>query len=194
MNTVQCIKTRRSTRKFSKHIVEQEKLDEIVEAGRLAPSGGNSQLCHFIVVRNKEVLDTLARLVKEEFAKMEYDDTTYRSKVNSIRASKSGRYVFHYDPPVLIIVANRLDHPNHMVDSACALENMMLTANELDLGSCWINQLHWLDENEVVHAEMKKLGLQDGETVCGALALGYPDGELLRSPLPRTGNKVTYID
>lgn len=193
MNTFDCIETRRSTRKFLAKPVEEEKLAKVIEAGRLAPSGGNSQLCHFIVIEKKEVLDRLAVLVKVAFAKMEYDETTYPSKINSIRASKAGNYVFHYHTPVLIVVANKKSHPNNLVDSACALENMMLEANELDLGSCWINQLHWLDEEENVRAEMLKLGLEEDETVCGALALGYPDGELLRSPLPRKGNKVTYI-
>lgn len=59
-------------------------------------------------------------------------------------------YVFHYNPAVLIITANKKDYGNNMVDCACALENMMLMANALDLGSVWINQLRWLNENSVI--------------------------------------------
>ena len=47
MNTLEAIKTRRSTRRFSDNYVELEKLDKIVSAGRFASSGGNSQTCHF---------------------------------------------------------------------------------------------------------------------------------------------------
>ena len=56
MNTLEAIITRRSTRKFSDKPVEREKLDKIIESGRYAPSGGNSQTCHFIVIRNIEPL------------------------------------------------------------------------------------------------------------------------------------------
>ena len=80
-----------------------------------------------------------------------------------------------------------------MADSACALENMMIAANALDLGSCWINQLHWLDENEVVRGFMLEQGLKDDETITGGLILGYPDGELNREPLERKGNPITWV-
>ena len=97
--------------------------------------------------------------------------------------------------PVLIVTANKRGYGNAMADSACALENMMIAANALDLGSCWINQLHWLDESEEVRAILEPLGLGQDETITGGLIVGYPaDGELLREPLPRTGNPVTWVE
>lgn len=189
------IKSRRSTRKFKDKAVPEEMLTQVIEAGRYAPSGGNSQSTHFIV-ENKELLNELAELVKQEFAKMEIEENTYKSLVNSITASKRGNYVFHYNPAVLIITANKKDYGNNMVDCACALENMMLMANALDLGSVWINQLRWLNESAVIVARMKELGMADDERVYGALALGYADTEdgiPIRKPLDRTGNIVTYI-
>ena len=79
-------------------------------------------------------------------------------------------------------------------DSACALENMMVAANALDLGSCWINQLHWLTDHEAIHAYMTKLGLEENETVTGGLILGYgAGGAPVRGELKRTGNPVTWI-
>ncbi|MDO5122284.1 MAG: nitroreductase, partial [Erysipelotrichaceae bacterium] len=72
----------------------------------------------------------------------------------------------------------------------------MIAANALDLGSCWINQLKWLNENEVVLPYLRSLGLEEGELVYGALALGYPDTEdglPNRKPLERRGNKVTFV-
>ena len=56
MDALTLIKTRRSTRKFLQKPVEQEKLEQIIEAGRFAPSGGNNQTTHFIVIRDKMVL------------------------------------------------------------------------------------------------------------------------------------------
>lgn len=190
------IKSRRSTREFKNEMVPEEFIEQIVEAGRYAPSGGNSQSTHFIVIENKEVLDELAKLAKNEFSRMEVTENTYKSLVNSINASKTGNYVFHYNCPVLIVTANKKDYGNNIADCACALENMMLMANALDLGSVWINQLRWLNENPVLLDAMKKIGLKDDERVYGALAVGYADSEdglPVRKPLERTGNIVTYV-
>ena len=123
---------------------------------------------------------------------MDMDDNTYVSLASSIRNSKKGGYIFHYNAPVLVIVANKLDYGNAMADSACALENMMIAANALDLGSCWINQLHWLDEKEAVRAYMACFGLTDEETITGGLILGYPEGELNRTMIERRGNPVDW--
>lgn len=190
------IKSRRSTRKFKNTMVPNELIDQVVEAGRFAPSGGNSQSTHFIVIEKKEILDRLAELAKAEFAKMEVTENTYKSLVHSINASKNGNYVFHYNCPVLIVTANKKDYGNNIADCACALENMMLMANALDLGSVWINQLRWLNENPVLIEAMREIGLEEDERVYGALALGYADSEdglPSRTPLERTGNKVTYV-
>ena len=194
MKTSEAILTRRSTRVYSDRPVEQQKLEQVIEAGRLAPSGGNSQTTHMIVITKPEVLKELACLVEQAFSRMEETPGMYRSLRNSIAASKKGGYVFHYNAPVLIVTANRKGYGNALADSACALENMMIAANALDLGSCWINQLHWLDENESVRAYMEKLGLKEDETITGGLILGYGfDGQPVRSELKRTGNPVTYI-
>ena len=196
MTTLETIKNRRSTRRFSDKPVEIKKLDWIVNAGRYAPSGGNSQSCHFIVVRNKDVLAKLAELAQSAFAQMEINEGKYKSIANSIRASKKGNYVFHYNPDTLIIVANQKDYGNNIADCACALENMMIAANELDLGSCWINQLKWLNEDEALLEYERTLRLEENERIYGALAVGYADTEdglPCRKTLERTGNKATYI-
>lgn len=190
------IKSRRSTRKFLNKAVPNQMIDQVVEAGRYAPSGGNNQSTHFIVIENKEVLEKLAELAKQEFSKMKIEPDTYKSLANSINASKNGNYVFHYNCPVLIVTANKKEYGNNIADCACALENMMLMANALDLGSVWINQLRWLNENSVLLEYMKGLGLADDERVYGALAIGYADtqdGLPIRKPLERNGNPVTYV-
>lgn len=191
------IKSRRSTRRYTETMVEAEKIEQVVEAGRFAPSGGNSQTTHFIVIKSKKVLDELKELVQQEFAKMEVEPGMYRSIVSSITASKKGGYSFHYNAPVLILTANQKDYGNNIADCSCALENMMLMANHLDLGSCWINQLKWLNTNDIINNYLFDLGLEDSERVYGALALGYAntkDGMPERKPLPRTGNKVTVVE
>ena len=195
MEALQAIQTRRSTRRMSDQMPPKELIEQVVEAGRMAPSGGNNQTTHMIVITNKTVLNDLAALAEKAFAVMEYGPDTYRSLRNSIMASKKGGYVFHYHAPVLIVTANRKGYGNALADSACALENMMIAANALDLGSCWINQLHWLDEDPGIREYLKEYGLSDEETITGGLILGYgADGAPVRTPLPRTGTPVTWVE
>ena len=196
MDMLELIKSRRSTRKFLSRPVEEEKIDAIIEAGRYAPSGGNNQSCHFGVVEDGEKLNELAELVQREFSGMEYDAHTYASLVTSIQRSKQGNYTFHYHAPLLIIVTNQKGYGNAVADSACAIENMMLMANGLDLGSCWINQLRWLDENAALRTFLKNFQIGEAETLCGSVAIGYADTEdglPPRTPLRRKGNLVTWI-
>ena len=121
--------------------------------------------------------------------------TRAKRRAAAIRRSRETVYVFHYDAPVLILTANRIDYGNNIADCACVLENMMVAANALDLGSCWINQLKWLNENPVITEYLRGIGLAEEERVYGALALGYAkEGLPNRKALPRTGNPVTYVD
>ena len=51
------------------------------------------------------------------------------------------------------------------------MQNMMLACNELDLGSCWVNQIRHLQDNERIQAKMRELGLKEGEKSMLALLL-----------------------
>ena len=196
MKVYDCILTRRSTRSFLEEMPEEDSLNMIVEAGRHAPSGGNSQSTHFFVIKDAGVLEKLAELVEDAFSKMEIYEGMYRSMVSSITRAKKGGYIFHYNAPVLIVTANKKDYGNNIADCACALENMMICANSLDMGTCWINQLKWLNEDPALLEYFRGFGLKEDERIYGALAVGYAateDGLPVRKPLPRTGNEVTVI-
>ncbi len=188
---LEIIKDRRSTRKFNDVPLSKEILEEIVEAGRWAPTGGNCQSVHFTVITKQEVLENLRRLVQEAFQNMELADDQYISIQNSIKLSKRGNYIYDYGAPVLVVVSNRKGYPNAIADCACALQNMMLAAESFGVGSCWINQLHWLDENPQIREYLATLGIDEAETICGAVALGNFDGKQNRKP--RTGMRVDFI-
>ena len=197
MEALEAIVTRRSTRNYRPDPVEQEKLDKILEAGRQAPSGGNNQTSHFLVIRNRDVLDRLAAMTEKAFAGMEITENMYSSLKHSVAASKKGGYVFCYNAPLLIAVANRIDYGNNIADCACAIENMMVAANALDLGSCWINQLKWLNGEPEITAYLRGLGLKENERIYGAVIIGYPateSGLPNRSRMVLKGNEVTWID
>ncbi|MBQ7705649.1 MAG: nitroreductase [Selenomonadaceae bacterium] len=196
METLEAILSRRSTRSYTPAPVETEKLQKIIDAGRYAPSGGNNQTNHFLVVQNPEVLKKLATLAESAFAKMEVTPETYSSLKSSILQSKKGGYIFYYKAPVLIIVANQKNYGNNIADCAVAVENMMVAANSLDLGSCWINQLKWLNEDAEILAYLRELGLKENERVYASMIVGYAkseDGKPNRKALPRKGNEVTFI-
>ncbi len=196
MEAARAILTRHSTRKYKDKPVEDDKLARVIEAGRYAPSGSNSQTSHFFVIRDKQVLKQLAEIACRAFSKMEIYEGMYRSLKSAITRAKTGNYVFHHDAPVLIVLANQKDYGNNIADVACALENMMIMANSLDLGSCWINQLKWLNENEEIIRVFESFGMKESERIYGALALGYPDSEdglPERRQIERKGNEVTYI-
>ena len=197
MEALEAILTRRSTRNYKPDPVEAEKLDRILRAARQAPSGGNNQTCHFLVIRNREVLGKLIGMTETAFAKMEIAEDTYASLKHAITASKKGGYVFCYNAPVLIAVANRRDYGNNMADCACAIENMMVAANALDLGSCWINQLRWPNEEPSLMEYLQSLGMKEDERIYGAVIIGYPatdSGLPNRNLMAQRGNEVTYID
>ncbi|MBQ2137391.1 MAG: nitroreductase [Selenomonas sp.] len=190
------IATRHSTRKFKPDMVAESLLDQVIEAGRRAPSGKSKNQNHFLVIRDQAVLAKLVELVQSEFAKMEITPENEANIGGAIKLSKKGNYVFKYNAPVLIVVANQENYGNNMADVSCALENMLLAANALDLGACWINQLRWLNDNPVLQAYLQELGLKEGERVYGSVSLGYPDtpdGLPNRNITSIKGNEVTYI-
>ena len=114
MDFSEVVVKRRSIRKFRGDVVPDEVLDRVLEAGRWAPSAGNSQPWHFIVVKNREKREALA---------------------------KGGRYAkFLAESPVAIVgCGDQKASPNwYAVDVAIAMQNMVLTATAEGLGTCWV--------------------------------------------------------
>ena len=176
MDVFSCIATRHSTRKFKEEPVPQELLDKVIEAGRQAPSGKHKNQDHFLVIRKKETMQELAALVQQEFAKMEVTPENDDNFGGAIRASKKGSYTFLYNPAVFIIVANKKDYGNNFADASCAMQNMMLAANAVGLGSCWINRAKEEFETPEGKALLKEWGLPEHLVGVGHCIVGYGDG------------------
>ena len=190
--TLSSILSRRSIRKFREDQIPEDVLKMILQAGRAAPSGGNHQLSHILVVQNPKILREMKELAVQRLALMPYDDQTYPSLRSAIIRSQKGYFDFTYGAPTFLLVANQKGYSNHLVDSACVLENMMIAAQSLGIGTCFINNLRWLSEDEAMLDYLQKLGLGDNEIPCGGLSVGYSAmGEL--PPPKRTGNLVTRI-
>ena len=192
-NVIDTILRRRSARQYLDKQLDESHLSAIIESGRAAPSGGNSRTTHFIVIRSRDTINHLAYLAKEAFSKMEADENTYKSLRNAIeRSKKEGEFAFSYNAPTLILTANKTGYGNAMADSACALENMMIAATALDVGSCWINQIHWLTDDPKMREYLLSLGLSEDEFITGGLSLGYQFSP--SSPhSASSGNPVTFV-
>lgn len=145
MDVLEAIKERRSIRKYEPKVVPEEKLTQILEAGRWAPSANNSQPWRFIVVRNEEVKNELARVA------------VYGT--------------FLAQAPVAVAVVIDPQASNHPVeDGAAATQNMLLAAHALGLGTCWIGSYGSGYEDKA----MEVLGIPGYKRLLSLISLGYP--------------------
>jgi nitroreductase len=167
-----CIHARRSTRQFQEQQIEPEQLETLLDAAIWAPSGGNNQSWLFTAIQNQEILLKLNELVREGFQRWIPDDD-YPGKLGAKAATQKEGYNFYYHAPTLIIASNRPNYENAMADCSLGLENLFLAAHSLGLGSCYINQLHWLRNDSGVRDFLFELGIPKEHTVCSSAAVGY---------------------
>lgn len=147
MDVLEAIRTRRSIRSYLPTEVEQERLDKVLEAARLAPSGANRQAWKFIVVTDPDI----------------------RKKLAGITRGQS----FVADAPIVVAavateptVTTGSGEPAHRIDIAIAVDHMTLAAHALGLGTCWIGAFDQRGAEQV-------LGVPHGAEVVVLLALGY---------------------
>ena len=170
------IQERFSVRSYLDKEIEADKLNLILEAGRLAPSASNFQPWHFYVVKNKEKINELA-------AKMPLGGHV---AINQFIAQAPVVIVATAGPiSILHRVASFIVNKKwYFLDLGIALEHMVLAAWELGIGSCWIG---WFDEKKV----RKLLAIPEGEEIIALLTLGYPKEE--RLPFPKSRKKLEEI-
>jgi nitroreductase len=156
MDVFEAIRVRKSVRRYKSRPVEKEKLDRVLEAGRLAPSAANKQPWHFIVVTEPSV--------REELVVAHQRDQFFKSTSDILNA------------PVVIVACVdrkkawvRRDGEEYWgVDVAIAMQNMVLCATEEGLGTCWIAAFS-------PEATRRVLGVPDDIKVVAMTSLGYPD-------------------
>jgi len=169
---LKCIHERRSTRQFTDKQISSEQLDVLLDAAIWAPSGGNNQSWLFTAIQKKDVLLHLNELVREGFQHWIPDDD-YPGKLGVKKRSQQEGYIFYHNAPTLIIASNKPNYENAMADCALALQNIFLAAQSLRLGSCYINQLHWLRDDPGVRAYLSGLGIPKEHTICSSAAIGF---------------------
>lgn len=172
--TIRTILERRSVRQFDQRKVEREKLEEIVNAGLYAPSGSNRQDRIIIVIEDEE-----------EKAKLR--------KINAGVMGKTGDFDPFYGAPAVILVADRKESSTAILDGTAAIENMLLAATSLGLGTCWVHRAKEELESEWGKELLSSLGIKDEYVGVGHVALGYYDCEKKPHAAPRKENTVFFI-
>ena len=155
------ILTRQSDRSYSSKPVEKEKIERIIEAGRMAPSACNAQPWKFIVVDEKDLLRDLSEAASAKLLGMNsfVNQAPVQIVVVREKANMSSR--------VGATIKNR-DYS--LIDIGIASENICLQAAAEGLGSCMIG---WFDEKMV----KKILKIPAGKRVELLITLGYPAKE-----------------
>lgn len=173
MELFEAIKNRRSIRRYTSDPVDDKKIEAILEAGRWAPSWSNTQCWRFVVVRDPDIKSKLAEaLIKFKRPDGEIDNRA----INIIKTV-----------PVVIVVCAKLGtsgtHPGvgsgefftdkgdwYMFDAALAVQNMVLAAHGLGLGTVIIGTF------DAARAE-KVLGVPEGYRAVTMFPVGVPSQE-----------------
>ena len=153
MEVRSCILKRRSIRKFKQLDVSNEIIRDLLECAMAAPSACNKQPWEFYVIKNPTLLE----------------------KVKQI-----GKYTNFNSPCVIIVCGNRertlskRENDFFIQDCSAAIENILLGATELGLGSCWCGIVPQIDRM----AQAKEfLSLEDNIIPFALVYIGYPDEE-----------------
>mgnify|MGYP004583465983 FL=1 len=170
-NTLDTIKTRRSIRKYKSDAVPEEILNKIIEAGSYAPSGMGRQPVIILAVTNKELRDRLSKLNAD--------------------VMHSTNDPFYGAPAVLVVLADK-NAPTHVYDGSLVMENLMLAAHDLGIGSCWIHRAKEVFEKEEGKEILKSLGIEGDYEGIGNCILGYADVEEPQAK-PRKDNFVYWV-
>lgn len=181
MNTViETIKRRRSIRTFLPKPLAEEDLSAILDAGIHAPSGHNDQPWFFTVIRNKAFIDYMSSRAKEVMAESE---TPWIARMGN-----SDRHIL-YNAPAVIIVSGRRQAYSPLSDCSAAIQNMLLAAESLNIGSVWVGLIdHFFTRPE----DLQKLNLPDSYQPFYAVCLGYKAVESAPAALPKRNAGVIH--
>ena len=163
--------TRRSVRAYKPDPVPEALLEEVLRAGTYAPTGGGRQSPVLVAVTDRAARDEISRL---NAAVMGKDTDPY------------------YGAPVLVLALADPASSTWVEDASCALENMMLAAHALGLGSVWVHREREIFDREAGKALLRAWGLPETLRGVGSIALGYASGPA-PAPAPRKDGYIVRV-
>ena len=149
MDFLSLVKKRYACRSYKKQAGEQEKLDLILEAGRVAPTGANRQPQRLVVVRSQEGMERLARCTRDFGAPVAI----------IVCADTTQAWIRKYDGKQV-----------GDIDASIVTDHMMLCATSIGLNTLWICMFK-------PDAVREEFGLPEGIEPVNILLIGYGDGE-----------------
>lgn len=153
MNLLDIMKNRRSVRNYTGEAIPSEKLEMIIQAGLLSPTGKNSKPWEFIVVKNKETLEKMS-------------------------GCRTGAANMLKGADCAIVVLGDTDKTDTTIeDGSIALANMHLIADSLGVGSCWIQgRLRPASDGRTTEEYLREiLGFGEKHQLIAILSLGMPE-------------------
>ncbi|MDF2880615.1 MAG: nitroreductase [Clostridiaceae bacterium] len=181
-NVLETIMNRRSIRNYKDEQLSEEETQAILDAGIQAPSANNSQSWHFTVIQNKNLIDFISDKSKEVMRKSDNE--------NIVKVGQSGVNIF-YNAPTVVIVSGKEEVQSSLVDCSAAIENMLIAAESIGVGSVWIGFVRFFFS---LREEVKRLDLPKGYVPYYAVALGHKkDDNKITGPSNRNKNVVNYI-
>ncbi len=192
---------RRSHRAYRDRPVEKEKLQQIIEAGRFAPTGGNRQACHYGIIGGREILDRVCTLAIQTLLAQgaRISEMAERSQRLHEPMPPEDQIRHHYLPvwdrmaakwregvdqllhqaPALIIIHMKKGLAvTPELDAGMAAEQMVLMAETLELGTCYIGFLIMAIERSAALQAMVKIPPDHRALV--AFTVGYPEAKYRR--------------
>ncbi|MDF3001811.1 MAG: nitroreductase [Bacillota bacterium] len=166
------IENRRSVRKYFNQKIESEKLTQILESARLAPSGSNTQPWSFIIVESEDTKEKLS--FADHHQKWMMTAPVFIVCVADIRCRISADIEVKLDEN-----SSQPELKQIIRDTSIAMEHILLEAEHLGLAACWTA---WFEQAAV----RPILNIPEDKYVCGIITLGYGDETpkpQLRKPL-----------
>jgi len=180
---------RRSVRKFEHEGIPENAIEEIIKAATVAPSGSNAKNWHFIVVKDASVRESLRSVVKKKIGDLVSRMKSQRARDEFLGYSKY--FTFFADAPAVIaVVMKKYDSLSvRMIQKygdsgtasstagvqnvAAAIENMLLAATAMGLGSCWMTG------PLIAKKELERiLGVAQPDNLLALVPVGVPKGEV----------------
>lgn len=191
------IYNRRSIRKYLDKAVPKEAIEKIIDAGRMAPSAKNRQPWKYIVLGGDSKAEFLWHM-KKGIEREENECALLPNSASGISDAKN-TYKIMVQAPILIAILNancgtpfaEIDVDNRFIEICdtlsigASIENMLLTATELGLGTLWIaNTCYAYNELTTYLGTTKQL--------VGTIALGYADESPAQRPRKQIEEIVEY--
>ena len=187
MNVMEAIAERKSIRKFEDRPISQEAIEKILLAGTLAPSGKNKQPWKFYVVQGEKHAEMIQTMQKGMDRLKEMGIPTNSAKYTIRWMTQAPVTIFVFNPTGKSPFEQRdLNNPfTDIVDIqsiGAAIQNMLLAATELGLGSLWICDVF------AAYDELCKWLGAEGQMIA-AISIGFP----AQSPEPRPRKSVGEV-